>query len=726
MNNKNLLLGFGETLTHPVKRPQSPVNKSHPYSVEEARQHLLNSSIELLKTFDSIPTAAMPNGKIVTNFILHPAYLAKSYYPSKLFNRFNFKDLGSKSILVKPRKSTRKDTDINLVTSNIYLSGNKEAFEELINTLEDQYSIDSVISQEIIKHEEFTLLTNRERIKGELTSNLGLGYEVVLHTPYDERKDVLETFIEFCKISNIDLNLDRRIEIPGLTFLPIQSDVGQIREISSFTYLRAVRNMPKLRMFEPLIRTTMFEIPGLTLPMEDSVNPNINVAVFDGGIGNTNLSKWCNEHVFTSSITNQNLLNHGSEVTSTILFGNVTSEQTSLPRPYSNIDHYRVLDNSISTHPDLFDVLQRILDSLKTKQYHFVNLSIGPHMPIDDDDVHVWTSVLDDYLANNNTLMTVAVGNDGDLIDNRIQPPSDMVNALAIGASTSKELNWQRTYYSCIGPGRSPGLIKPDGIAFGGDQDNPFLVYSPITNSIHSTAGTSFAAPLVLRNCIGLASTLESEINPLMVKALMIHNIEENSKLAQEEVGRGLFPHNIDSILFSSDNEVSIVYKGKIEAAQCIRMPIPFPSNKIDKGMVNVKATFCFTAPVNPTHPNNYTDKGLIITFRPQDGKTITFFSQKEMFETEQESRSDAHKWETTLHNSKRMQIATLENPCFDVIYHARDAGKTVKSEYAGSLPYVLILTVKISNDNQLYNKIRQEYQTLQPIKIRQDIKVRI
>ena len=49
MNNKNLLLGFGETLTHPIKRPPINPNKAHPYSLEEARQHLLNSSIELLK-----------------------------------------------------------------------------------------------------------------------------------------------------------------------------------------------------------------------------------------------------------------------------------------------------------------------------------------------------------------------------------------------------------------------------------------------------------------------------------------------------------------------------------------------------------------------------------------------------------------------------------------------------------------------------------------------------
>jgi hypothetical protein len=73
--------------------------------------------------------------------------------------------------------------------------------------------------------------------------------------------------------------------------------------------------------------------------------------------------------------------------------------------------------------------------------------------------------MLDGHLSLGRTLMTVAVGNDGNVDGGmgRIQPPADAVNALAVGACDSREFMWNRASYSCYGPGRSPGLVKPDG-----------------------------------------------------------------------------------------------------------------------------------------------------------------------------------------------------------------------------------------------------------------------
>ncbi len=41
MNNKNLLLGYGERLTHDIPPPGRMNNKKHPYSYEEARVRAL-------------------------------------------------------------------------------------------------------------------------------------------------------------------------------------------------------------------------------------------------------------------------------------------------------------------------------------------------------------------------------------------------------------------------------------------------------------------------------------------------------------------------------------------------------------------------------------------------------------------------------------------------------------------------------------------------------------
>src|SRR5690606_37492403 len=115
---------------------------------------------------------------------------------------------------------------------------------------------------------------------------------------------------------------------------------------------------------------------------------------------------------------------------------------------------------------ELYEVLNRIDDILSEKKYEFINFSIGPCLPIDDDEVHAWTAVIDQYLSTGNIVATIAVGNDGEgdpsIYANRIQVPADCVNGLAIGACDVPDNNWKRANYSSIGPGRSPGLMKPD------------------------------------------------------------------------------------------------------------------------------------------------------------------------------------------------------------------------------------------------------------------------
>lgn len=76
--------------------------------------------------------------------------------------------------------------------------------------------------------------------------------------------------------------------------------------------------------------------------------------------------------------------------------------------------------------------------------------------------------------------MTVAVGNDGAHGQNRgrIQPPADAVNAFAVGASGGSHEKAGRASYSCLGPGRSPGVVKPDAIAFGEAKGSPLRLHA--------------------------------------------------------------------------------------------------------------------------------------------------------------------------------------------------------------------------------------------------------
>jgi hypothetical protein len=55
-----------------------------------------------------------------------------------------------------------------------------------------------------------------------------------------------------------------------------------------------------------------------------------------------------------------------------------------------------VLDSDTDNDPqhELYPVLRRIIAALERESYDFVNLSIGPDIPLDDDDVHPWTAKL--------------------------------------------------------------------------------------------------------------------------------------------------------------------------------------------------------------------------------------------------------------------------------------------------------------------------------------------
>jgi hypothetical protein len=92
-------------------------------------------------------------------------------------------------------------------------------------------------------------------------------------------------------------------------------------------------------------------------------------------------------------------LEHGLAVTSAILLGPLEPEATA-PRPFAKVDHHRVLDaQSDQEDPyGLYRILANIETVLLSRQYQFVNLSLGPDPPIEINDVHAWTAVIDNLL----------------------------------------------------------------------------------------------------------------------------------------------------------------------------------------------------------------------------------------------------------------------------------------------------------------------------------------
>lgn len=305
----------------------------------------------------------------------------------------------------------------------------------------------------------------------------------------------------------------------------------------------------------------------------------------------------------------------------------------------------------------------------------------------------------------------------------RIQPPSDCVNALGVGACDSRSGEWKRASYSCIGPGRCPGFVKPDIVAFGGSYKEPFWVLDS-TNIGTATAqqGTSFAAPNALRVGIAARAHFGPILSPLAIKALLIHRAQDRG-FSREEIGWGNIPTDIAGLMICDDDAIHILYQDELKPKKWIRAPIPLPDTL--EGNVTIAATICYATKTDPQDPINYTRSGIEVTFRPNDQKfkemdqyhpnSKTLFGKGVYGATEQELRAESHKWETVMHVSKTMRSSSLSNPVLDIHYLTRAKGREVKS--SDKMPFALVVTIKAPRTKDIYNKTLVRHRVLQQLR---------
>jgi hypothetical protein len=740
----NFIIGYGERLASDLAAPASGGPKKHPYTFAEARKRVGPKVKAAVKELADLPRAVCPKDQTVALVTLHPTYLAKSYYPADLLKTYQLETVGSRSREVSPTKWAKKKPPESAVTSELFVAGTRSHFRQLAADI-DGIRENSSWAGDLVKIEDFRTQPAEEKLKPFRTKDDEPLLEVVLHAqPVQEDAFILEGFEAYLKTLDIKLDLDkRRFFAEGLCFLPLRVPREVAAEVVKYSFLRLAREMPRLRQFRPVARAT----PGFSpfacrLPKGGPVDPEIRVAVFDGGVqADGKLDPWVSRKKTKNlGAAVPEFQNHGTAVTSALLFGPLQDGITA-DRPYASVDHYRVLDADTlkDDQQELYSVLERIQDVLESRpKYDFINLSLGPDLPVEDNDVHAWTAVLDQLFSDGLTLPTIAVGNSGeadwDSGNARIQTPADCVNALSVGGCDRTGAGWKRASYSSIGPGRSPGIMKPDGLAFGGSSKEPYWVLNAEdSGAAMPITGTSFAAPTALRTGIGLRAHFGTLLTPLAIKALLLHTCNDGGH-DKTEVGWGRIPADVDSIVLTDQHAAHIVYQGELRPASWVRMQIPIPSEAMS-GMVDVSATFCFATPTDPQDPLNYTRSGLEVRFRPHDKKrkkpnqlhanSSHFFQAKDVtIEEEAELRADAHKWETTLHKSRSLRASGLHNPVFDVHYNARIGGRNAKS--ADKIPYALIITVSSKNTRDLYNKILQRYPTiLEPLKPIVEIPIR-
>ncbi|CAN7565034.1 S8 family peptidase [Pseudarthrobacter oxydans] len=737
-DNVNFILGYGERLSEPVPPPGKKMDaKKFPYTPEEAIIRLLPQIHGVNRELSDLPNDVFPDDEAVAAITLHPQFLAKSYFPETLLNGALLRAIGSTRELVVPEKWTKKGNPELSPTTKLFVAGARSSFERWAGMIESS-DLDDTNFKQLSSLERIGLESPQTKVKlnghdeKEVDAQETLHLEVVLHGGTDKGSGaILRGFANWADHLQAEPSLDRRLTAGGLTFIPVRIRKENVRDLAKFSFLRIARSMPRLRTVRPTYVTRISASPTLQLPSSKVLDPDVRVAVFDGGLDPAGpLQPWSQSlDAGDVGASSDEGLDHGHAVTSAVLFGSLDG-QTEAPQPFGSVDHYRVYDENSENDPDeLYNVIDRITAILATRPYEFVVLSIGPELPIDDKDIHAWTSKLDEFLSSGETLLVVAAGNGGELDrtagNSRIMPPADCVNALSVGAADSDDDGWSRASYSSHGPGRSPGIVKPDVLAFGGSTLKPFRVLHPDRpGRLLDTLGTSFAGPTAMRLAMGARATLGNRLTPLALKALLVHASEAGSE-TKEDSGWGKVPTFLDELIICPDGTTRVVYQGKLDGSRFLRTPIPLPPRELS-GMVTVTATFAIAVPVDPAFAETYTQAGLDIVFRPhaarfddgsQNAKSDSYFRLSD-FSDEADLRKDAHKWETVLHRSRRFRGSSLLNPVFDVHCLTREGGGSLKS--SAQIPYAAVISVHAPSEKDLYNEILRTYpaqlQAMQPV----------
>lgn len=364
--------------------------------------------------------------------------------------------------------------------------------------------------------------------------------------------------------------------------------------------------------------------------------------------------------------------------------------------------------------------------------------------------------MLDDLAYRHKVTFYVAVGNDGDVVGlDRIQAPSDLVHGVGVGAYTKSGDSHAHAPYSCKGPGRECGKIKPDLAAFGGCENTPIHLTSTTAAQKWLSWGTSFAAPVAARLGGQACETFERS-SALLGRALLIHTAMHPIGPPDPLLGHGCVLTGIDDILFCDDQSVTVVFQGDILPTRIVKLPIPWPAKGVVPGKVQITWTVAALPPINPNHPGDYTSCCLEDTFYPHSKKF--FFSPPKgstekpqslhldddlasvqrllkanwkcasfplsesgnEYKTEGEKRAIDCKWEPVVRRTKSKMAKSIHDPFMTIHAIGRNGAKE-------RFDYVVVVTLRASSySGDLYSDIRARFPALSPIRLRTEAEIRV
>lgn len=726
------ILAKGEKLAQEIIKGRSGGEKKKPYTYEQARDRAIRD-IQNVENEISINKELYIENEIILNIRMAEDFIAKSYTPVLFSKKEEMEFLGA-------RIYNKKEVKNKQVKSKLYFV--RCSKNHLNNFLED-LKADNFTETEIKQLraiETIDIMDAEEKTLGFNEVNEVYQVEIVLH-PLKSEIDKAVSKIEkyFIGEANIKKYGD------GPTFILAKIKQGDLVNIARYNFLRTVHpmrdiNLPQLKSFNGM---------GLPkLPIDKKLKRIVKIGVFDGGVNASNpyLKSYVKNHELSSLKPDVKSVEHGNAVCGAILYGEINAYKNNehLKSPICSVESFRVLPEK-----DLYKVIDNIEETVKNRtDIDIYNISFGPRGPILDDQINRFTYSLD-KLALLDKVFCIAVGNDGKVKKpfNRIQAPSDSVNNIGVGAYSSYNNKIYRAEYSCIGTGREGGKVKPDILAFGGDERNMFQAISLDGSVRMLTAGTSFASPIVAGK-IGELNQVSKQMSILVSRTMLIHSAQNLIKNGDEE-GFGIAVDDVKSILGCSTNKVTILYEGFITPTKSMKLPIPLPNLDNEKGTMKFNWTTCVVSDVNMLDSDIYTNTCVEDTFHPNSdiflftkkGEKKTYklninedtedieklklkgykqsknpVSDSPNYRSELERRID-FKWDTISRKTKGKKIEGLKDPFLILTATSRDENDLNKVKFC------VALTIEMNKYlGNMYEDILNRYEVLEPIEVEQEI----
>lgn len=752
MNNRKLpILAHGELYIESAKRKSGPIDKKYPRDYGMARERLL-SDLQLLERDIREDKKFFMDEKVIC-IRLEPKFEAKSYCPDVITNV-------SDEMKIIGGRRYNYDESSKCKAKLYYVRTSDTGLTELRNTLEQGYKenqknwvhqIQSLNTIDVLQPEERRMGFDINWEKGPV--------EFILHPMGDNHtQEMVTRFFELSELKKENASI--RTYKDGITFISTIAKKNNINAVSRFNPLRSVHPMNDIEL--DILRGSAVNGP---MPPKGNVLSDIVIGAFDSGIDEKNAYfKGFAKNIDMVSNEKRDY-SHGSGVVGTLLYGLIenTSSNSTIETPKFSVQMFRVFpeDGKYSRNQlkkvGLYETIDKIEQVVKKhKNIRLYNLSIGPSTPILDDEISRFTYALDELSyaveeGEHNPLFSIAIGNNGDKgaeLD-RIQPPSDMVNGLAVGAYTYNSIgDLIRAHYSCLGPGREGAKVKPDILEFGGSENHPFVSVSKKSGNLQMYMGTSFAAPLAMHK-IGRLLAESKSISPHMGRTLLIHCAQQGKKEVRNiESGYGYSVMSPDEMLHCDDHKVTILYEGSLAPGITAKLPMFAPFINQTKGNVTIKWTITTIVSPETNDSDAYTNNCIEDTFYPHSQK-FTFkkgkhkkpldlsipeniikqsdllnqgYTQSSMpdskpgkiFKDESELRNTDLKWDTVIKKSRNMKGTSLSNPFITIHAMARNGfdNKPIK--------YFIAITIEAPRyKGSLYDNIIHTYNRLEPIKIR-------